>query len=398
MALFRTKANVSMMLGVTLLIGAFPILTNSAEKQSEVQELMEKMSIEDKVAQMFIITPEALTGVSGVTEAREITKNAYSRFPVGGIIYFEANILSQEQLREMSSNINGYSVERVGIPAFISTDEEGGRVARLAGNPDMDIPNIGSMRTIGDTGDFLKAYQAGTTIGTYLLKNGINLDFAPVADVDTDSNQSVVGDRSFSSEPELTAKMAANVVKGLQDSGVSAALKHFPGHGSTEGDTHDGYAYTNKTLDEMRQCELIPFEEGIKAGCDFVMVGHISAPNVTGDNTPSSMSKTIITDLLRTEMGFKGIVVTDALNMGAIAQQYTSNKVAVEAVKSGVDMLLMPMDFQSAYQGILNAVAAGEIKQSRIDDSVKRILELKVKKIADEESSRARVFKRHAGY
>lgn len=395
MEFLKKKGILAMILGVTLLIGVFSISANSAEKLPEVQELMEKMSLEDKVAQMFIITPEALTGVSTVTEAREVTKNAYSRFPVGGIIYFEANILSREQLGEMSSNICDYSYERVGIPAFISTDEEGGRVARLAGNPAMEIPNIGSMKEIGDTGDILKAYRVGTTIGSYLLKNGINLDFAPVADVDTDSNQSVVGDRSFSSNPELASKMVANIVKGLQESGVSAALKHFPGHGSTEGDTHDGYAFTNKTLDEMRQCELIPFEEGIKAGCDFVMVGHISAPNVTGDNIPSSMSKIMITDVLREELGFKGLIVTDALNMGAIAQQFSSDKVAVEAVKAGVDMLLMPVDFQSAYQGILNAVEAGEIKQSRIDDSVKKILELKVKKIADEENLRNRVYDRH---
>lgn len=386
----------SLVLGALVVIVIFLILKNVglerapnqtagtvSEEMSEttdqkVEELMKKMSLADKIAQMFIITPEALTGVSPVTQALELTKNSYNLYPVGGIIYFEQNILSPDQLSKMSQNIQKYSMERTGVPAFISTDEEGGRVARLAGNEAMGIENVGPMRTVGNSGDTDKAYQVGRTIGTYLQKNGINLDFAPVADVDTDSNQSVVGDRAFGSNSQLVAKMAASKVKGLKESGVSPVLKHFPGHGATKGDSHTDYAYTGKTIEEMRECELIPFKEGIKAGCSFVMVGHISAPNIIGDNTPSSMSKEMITNILRGELGFKGIVVTDALNMGAIIKNYTSDTVAVKAVEAGVDMLLMPESFQDAYQSLMTAVESGEITQERIDESVKRILELKL--------------------
>lgn len=386
----------SLVLGALVVIVIFLILKNVglerapnqtagtvSEEMSEttdqkVEELMKKMSLADKIAQMFIITPEALTGVSPVTQALELTKNSYNLYPVGGIIYFEQNILSPDQLSGMSQNIQKYSMERTGVPAFISTDEEGGRVARLAGNEAMGIQNVGPMRTVGNSGDTDKAYQVGRTIGTYLQKNGINLDFAPVADVDTDSNQSVVGDRAFGSNSQLVAKMAASKVKGLKESGVSPVLKHFPGHGATKGDSHTDYAYTGKTIEEMRECELIPFKEGIKAGCSFVMVGHISAPNIIGDNTPSSMSKEMITNILRGELGFKGIVVTDALNMGAIIKNYTSDTVAVKAVEAGVDMLLMPESFQDAYQSLMTAVESGEITQERIDESVKRILELKL--------------------
>lgn len=386
----------SLVLGALVVIVIFLILKNVglerapnqtagtvSEEMSEttdqkVEELMKKMSLADKIAQMFIITPEALTGVSPVTQALELTKNSYDLYPVGGIIYFEQNILSPDQLSGMSQNIQKYSMERTGVPAFISSDEEGGRVARLAGNEAMGIENVGPMRTVGNSGDTDKAYQVGRTIGTYLQKNGINLDFAPVADVDTDSNQSVVGDRAFGSNSQLVAKMAASKVKGLKESGVSPVLKHFPGHGATKGDSHTDYAYTGKTIEEMRECELIPFKEGIKAGCSFVMVGHISAPNIIGDNTPSSMSKEMITNILRGELGFKGIVVTDALNMGAIIKNYTSDTVAVKAVEAGVDMLLMPESFQDAYQSLMTAVESGEITQERIDESVKRILELKL--------------------
>lgn len=346
--------------------------------KARAEELMANMSLGDKIAQMFIITPEALTDVSPVTEALDHTKNSYNTYPVGGIIYFEQNILSPDQLSRMSQNIQKYSLKRTGVQAFISTDEEGGRVARLADNAAMGIPNVGAMRNIGNSGSTDKAYQTGVIIGNYLLQNGINMDFAPVADVDTDSNQSVVGDRAFGSDPQIVAKMAASEIKGLKDSGVSPVLKHFPGHGATVGDTHTDYAYTGKTIEEMRECELIPFQEGIEAGCEIVMVGHISAPNVIGDNTPSSMSEEIITNILREELGFKGIVVTDALNMGAIIKNYTSDVVAVKAVEAGVDMLLMPENFKAAYQSLMSAVAGGTITEERIDESVRRILELKL--------------------
>lgn len=160
--------------------------------------------------------------------------------------------------------------------------------------------------------------------------------------------------------------------------GVLATYKHFPGHGATAGDTHAGYAYSNCTLEELKSSELIPFEAGIKAGISFVMVGHISFPNILGDDTPASLSQYIIEDLLRNQMQYDGIVITDAMNMGAIAQQNSSSEAAVRAIQAGVDVILMPEDFKSAYQGVIDAVNNNMISKARIDQSLKRILSIKV--------------------
>ena len=154
--------------------------------------------------------------------------------------------------------------------------------------------------------------------------------------------------------------------------------KHFPGHGATEGDTHKGYAYTNKTLDELKQSELVPFAYAIENGAEFIMAAHISVPNITNDDTPTSLSKTMITDVLREQMGYDGIVVTDAMNMGAVTEQYTSAQAAVKALQAGADIILMPENFQEAYQGVLDAVKSGELTEQQIDTAVTRIVKVKV--------------------
>ena len=204
------------------------------------------------------------------------------------------------------------------------------------------------------------------------------MDFAPDADVITNPQNTVIGDRSFGTDPVLVGEMTADAVAGFQDQGISACIKHFPGHGQTEGDTHEGYAYTEKTLEEMKNSDLIPFQEGIKAGTDFVMVSHISAPNALSQDLPASLSSEIITDLLRGEMGYEGIIITDAMNMGAIAENYDSAQAAVMSFQAGADMILMPEDFQAAYQGILQAVSSGTISEERLNQSVVRILETKL--------------------
>ena len=234
------------------------------------------------------------------------------------------------------------------------------------------------MADIGAAGDVDAAKQVGEDIGSYLAELGFNLDFAPVADVLSNPENTVVRKRSFGSDPELVSDMAIAVSDGLEEKGLLSAYKHFPGHGATSAVTHKGYAYTDKTLEELEACELIPFQRCIADGAKIIMAAHISVPNVTGDDTPTSLSKTRVTDILREKMGYTGLVVTDAMNMGAITEEYTSAEAAVKALQSGVDIVLMPENFQEAYQGVLDAVADGTLTEERIDESVTRILTVKL--------------------
>ena len=203
------------------------------------------------------------------------------------------------------------------------------------------------------------------------------MDFAPVADVITVENNEDIGDRSFGSDPELVADMVAAEVEGMQSQNISATLKHFPSNGSTESNTHNETGVCTRTLEEMRSCEFIPFKAGIEAGADVVMVAHMAAVNVTGDETPSTLSKTIVTDLLRGELGFSKVVISDALNMGAITSVYEPEEAAVAAVEAGVDLLLMSPDAVGSAETIIAKVESGEISEDRIDESVRRILSLK---------------------
>lgn len=344
----------------------------------EAGEILESMTLEEKVCQLFMITPEALTGVGTVVQAGTSTKNAIDQYPVGGLIYFSQNLQDPGQTRTMLANTQQYAKERTGFPIFLSVDEEGGQVARVGSNPAFGVEKIGNMSDVGSRGDTQEAYEVGSTIGAYLSDLGFNMDAAPDTDVLTNPDNQVVKYRSFSSDPQLVTEMAASELRGLNEQGIIGMYKHFPGHGGTTDDSHEGYAYVDDTLEELKSGAFVPFQDGIDNGIQVIMVSHISCPNVTGDNTPATLSKMMITDILRNDMGFDGMVITDAMNMGAITARYSSSEAAVAALNAGVDMLLMPEDFQSAYQGVLGAVKDGTVSEERIDESVRRILELKL--------------------
>lgn len=336
-----------------------------------------EMPLEDKVAGLFIITPEALTGTDVVIRAGDTTKEKLGQNAVGGLIYFSQNIKSGDQLTEMLANTRSWSK----YPIFLAVDEEGGQVSRVAENGLAE--NVGNMADIGASGDTEQARAAGTAIGTYLTGFGFNLNFAPVADVVAEGN-TTIGDRSFGSDPNLTASMAAAVVEGMQNTGVSACMKHFPGLGDTTEDTHEGMAVTDKTLENFMETDFPVYQAGISAGADFIMVSHLSVPNVTGDNTPSSLSGKMITEILRGQLGYQGIVITDAMNMAAITEYYTADQAAVMALQAGVDMILMPEDYETAYNGVLEAVRDGTLTEERINESLKRIFRVKRKDRVEE--------------
>lgn len=377
----------SVLLGATLALSCIGCGTthntdstsqNIPDKTDKVQQIVDSMSLEEKVAQLFLVQPEAIVDIGTATAAGDATKQAINKTPVGGFVYFSDNLQSEQQVQDMLRNVQKYSEDRIGLPAFLSVDEEGGTVARVASTGRFDVTDVGDMAKIGASGDVQQARQAGETIGSYLSELGFNLDFAPDADVLTNPDNTVVEKRSFGSDPRVVSDMSLAVAQGLAQHQVYSVYKHFPGHGATAGDTHQSYAYTDKTLDELKQSELIPFENAIQNNAAFIMAAHISAPRVTGDDTPASLSKTMITDILRGQMGYDGIVVTDAMNMGAVTEQYTSAQAAVKALQAGADLVLMPEDFQEAYQGVLDAVKDGTLTEQRINESVTRIVKVKV--------------------
>lgn len=356
----------------------------ATETQTVVDPLVEQaaqivsgMTLEEKVAQMFFITPEALTGYGQVTVAGDATNEAYQKYPVGGLIYNSQNLVDIDQTKTMMAKMQQYADSRISLPVFLGVDEEGGSVTQIASNEAYGITNIDNMSDIGATGDTQNAYQAGVTIGTYLSDLGFNLDFAPVADVLTVSD-SVIGNRSFGTDSELVASMALSELQGLESMGIQGVMKHFPGHGGVSGDSHSGAVSTDKSLEELFASELVPFQRAIDGGAEFLMVGHIAAPNVTGDDTPASLSKVMITDVLRTQMGYQGVVITDAMNMTAITANHAADEAAVLAVNAGADMILMPEDFGKAYNGVIDAVNNGTIDEYRINEAVVRIVKAKL--------------------
>ncbi len=354
-----------------------PITENiNAETEKKVQEIMNTMTLSDKIYQMMFVTPESLTGVSSVVRAGETTKSALEKYPVGGVVYFAYNFQNREQTIEMISNTQSYSK----IPLFISVDEEGGRVARLGNNSQMGVTKIPTMKSIGETNDPNKAYEVGQTLANDLSELGFNMDFAPDADVIINENNTEIGDRSFGTDPVLVSEMVQNVVLGLEDNAVSATLKHFPGHGSTTVDSHTGYSASDRTIEQLRETEFLPFKAGIEAGVDFIMVSHMTLVNATEQKVPASISKEVITDMLIDELGYKGIIITDSFSMGAITQEYTVAEAATMAVNAGVDMILMPSNLVSTHTSLMRAVENGEITEERINESVRKILTLKVEK------------------
>ena len=340
---------------------------------------LRQMTLEEKVAQMFITTPEALTGISGTaTVAGETTRRAFDRLPVGGILYMAGNLENPAQTRALLAGMRQISLERTGLIPFLCVDEEGGQVARIGGNPAFGVPNLPPMAEIGKSGEAEAAREAGRTIGAYLQALGFNLDFAPCADVLTNPANRIVRSRSFGSDAALVSRMVRAFSEGLMTQRVLPCCKHFPGHGGTAEDSHKGFAVLPMDMDGLKHSpELAPFLDAAEWGAPMMMSSHISVPAASGDELPASLSKTLL-DLLRgPETGYEGLIVTDALDMGAITERFSPGEAAVLAVLAGNDMLLEPGHLEEAYEAVLSAVRTGKISQERIDQSVLRILRAK---------------------
>ena len=340
---------------------------------------MEGLTLRQKVGQLFMIRPDALEGrfgpaelednsITGSTRVSDEMYALYDQYPCGGFALFRKNILSPSQLRGFTEKLHSLGP----VTPVLGIDEEGGRIARIANHPyDFHVQKFPAMGQIAASGDLTQARKAGKTIGEYLRAYGFDIDFAPVTDVNTNPLNPVIGDRAFGDDPQTAALMAEQVIYGLHESGVASCIKHFPGHGDTATDTHTGYAETQKS------CEEIPFRAGIAAGTELVMTAHIAAPAVTGSGEPATMSPILLTEKLRGELGFEGLIITDALSMGAIREKYSSSEACIACLNAGADILLMPYDYYEAFDGVVRAVESGELPESRIDESVYRILKFK---------------------
>lgn len=372
--------------------------SNSGGDSEAIKAIIDKMTLEQKVAQLFVVSPETLTGVDSVQYAGDMTYQALQDYPVGGIVFAKDNIDSSSQFGTMTDNLQSYSEDISGLPLFLAAAEEGGSASVLGNNDNLDEyyensysdddsdyssssansvhSGATSMSEIGRKDDSTNAYEAGKSIGSLMSAYGLNLDLAPVADV-LSGNSTGIGDRTFGTDAQTVSDMALEVIRGIQEEDVNAAMKYFPGYGAASSNM-SGFPVINSSLDELKKKEFLPYSNAIAQGMDFVMVGHISVPNVTGDDTPASLSEKMISEVLRKDLGFKGIVMTDYLNDKTIVKNYGAADAAVKAIQAGADLLLEPDDLEAAYEGVLKAVKKGDITEDRLDESIYRILRVKL--------------------
>ncbi len=383
---------VMVLLCVTLTFAACSDDSSEGQRPSDgeyVESVLNRMSLREKVGQMFWIRPEYLIEevASGqkrpttkewpnykVTSLTDSMKAIDNEYPAGGVILFAHNCEEPQQLKAFVKQLKALK-----NAPLICVDEEGGRVARLANNDAFHLKKFESMTWLCQNGGDTAVYNAASYIGSYLKEYGFDVDFAPVADVNSNPDNPIIGTRAFSGNPDTVATMVCSYLDGLTANGIVGCIKHFPGHGDTQTDTHLGYAETMKTWAEMLRCEMIPFKAGIQHGVETIMTAHITAPNVDGNNVPSTLSSIILQDKLRNELGYNNVIVTDAMEMGAIIDQYEPEEAAVKCIQAGVDVVLCIHSYKKAFDAVIDAVNKGEISEKRINESVRRILLIKRK-------------------
>lgn len=337
--------------------------------KDEVAEMIEQMSLDEKIGQMMF------AGVSGIKLQQETT-SLIQDFKIGGVILYANNLETPHQSVTLINDLMRANVDNR-LPIFIGTDQEGGTVVRLPG----PLKNFPSNNTIGNVNQPEFSFEVGKLLGQQLKAFGFNLNFSPVLDVNSNPNNPVIGNRSFSDNPDIVSQLGVQTMKGLESQQVIPVIKHFPGHGDTTVDSHLELPKVTKSLDDLNKLELIPFKTAIENGADVVMVAHILLPMID-QKYPSSMSKEIITNILREQIGFDGVVMTDDMTMKAITNHYDIGQAAVDSVKAGNDIILIAHGFSSvtsAIKEIKAAVNNGEIAEARINDSVRRIIQLKQK-------------------
>jgi len=341
------------------------------------EERLATMSLDEKIGQMFII------GVEGTSVDKDMLDILAALKP-GGIILFRKNITDPYQLVTFTNSLKIANPAQA--PLFISIDEEGGRVSRMPGH----ISGIPPALSVGELDDESFTYETGRLIAEMVKSFGINMDFAPVLDIFSNPDNTVIGDRAYGTTPLSVVEHGIQVMKGIRDEGIISVVKHFPGHGDTDVDSHYGLPAVVHDKGRLSNFELVPFRKAIEENADAIMVAHIVVESVD-PGLPASLSDAVINGLLRGEMGFEGVVVTDDMTMGAITEYFDIGDAAVKSVLAGNDIILVCHGYENqkkAMDAIKDAVGSGIINEGRIDESVARILTLKKKYSLNDRSVR----------
>ncbi len=385
-------------------IGATTFTSNkevmAIDSASKAKEIVSNMTLEEKLGQMIMPDfrmwqEDGTKEPSDLTEINSEVVEVIDKYDLGGVILFAENVKEISQTTTLIHDLQEVAInDKDGnLPLLITLDQEGGIVTRLG-----EGTNLPGNMALGATRSEKSSYDAGYLIGRELNALGVNVDFAPVLDTNNNPENPVIGVRSISSNPELVGKLGKNIAKGIQDQGVAATAKHFPGHGDTSTDSHYGLPMVNKSIEELRETELKPFKIAIENGIDMIMTAHIQFPQIEKDTfiskkdgsqivIPATLSDDIITGILREEMGYDGVVITDAMNMKAISDHFGELESTKMAINAGIDIILMPTILRNnedvkkldyIVNGILDSIKSGEIKEEEITDSAERIVKLKI--------------------
>ncbi len=336
-------------------------------------KMVEGMRTREKIYQLFITTPEMLLGGEQRKEAGDTAAEVLANSPVGGILYCGGNIENKEQLTKLLQTMD----ENTKIPLFQMIDEEDGTEV-LAAMDGMGVSAVPSRKEIGEGKDPQRAFDTAKTLATEIKALGFNVHLAPVADMPSERDEVGIGDRAFGTDAALVSTMVGQAVLGSHEGGVATVVKHFPGYGSSIVNAKNGRAESNRTYEEMQMHELLPLKAGIDAATDFVMVSHMIHASLTKTNMECSMSTNVMKTILRDTMGFPNIIMTDSLSKDAITAYYSAGAAAVTALEAGADMLFLPADLDAAYAAIDGAMKSGRITEERLNQSVARILKVKL--------------------
>ena len=402
----NVKKFITLLVSIMIILGFSAILEK--QRQDPLEQKLLSMSLEDKAAQMMIASfriwkeaPETEDGAQAqeetpgvnITELNDEIRDMLGRDHFGGILLFGENFVDAEQTLRLTADMQNANKSGGGLPLMFFVDQEGGNVSRIG----YGTIGVGNM-ALAATGDPENARKMASVHGEEIGLLGIRADFAPVVDVNNNPANPVIGIRAFSDDPETVSKFGCAYLNGLHDVGIAAALKHFPGHGNTDTDSHTGFPVIDSSYEDLKACELIPFKAAIDAGADMVMTAHIQYPRIetetytsvsTGEQgfLPATMSRRILTDILRGDMGFQGVIVSDALDMAAITDNFSVEDIVKYTINAGVDLLILPgvkdtklfALTQTYLNTVVSLVKAGEIDEARINDAVLRILRLKQK-------------------
>ena len=334
-------------------------------KDEFLKEKLMNMSLKEKIGQMIMID---------YRETTEMTMDfdkILTKYSPGGFILFNSNIKNFNQTKRFLNEIKSSG----DIPLTISADQEGGRVQRLGER--VGFEPIPTMKEVGSSMSEEEVFELGKKIGYELKSIGVDMDMAPILDVFSNPENRVIGDRAFGTNSEVVKQLSMALANGLKEEKIIPVGKHFPGHGDTFKDSHVDLPIVQKDLEELKSLELIPFIEAIHQKLPGLMIGHLAVPKITGDNLPASLSGVMINDLLKNDLGYKGLVIPDSLKMKALSNYFNNEEIYLRCVNAGNDILLMPQDINSAFNTIYNAVNDGKIDEERINESVLKILSIK---------------------